>query len=192
MTGRPEVNGEFENIQPGERAMPLPPARRRRSGLYVLLALLAVGGGAASYAWLHGDHLSALVLALDRQDEAAPAANVQELEGLSELKASQQQLQETLQSIGQGMKAQQTQLKQMSDQLADLAAEVEALKTASPPAPVPPPVAAIATPVRPVAVAARRSSVKPKPSKPAGPVSLGGAPLVMTPGAGDRAASRDE
>lgn len=185
------MNGELENIQPGERAMSLPPARRRRSGLYVLLALLAIGGAAASYAWLHGDHLSALVLALDHQDDAAPAANVQELEGLSELKASQQQLQETLQSIGQGMEAQQSQLKQMSDQLAELGAEVEALRSAPPPVQAPV-AAAITTPVRPVAVAARRPPVKPKPLRPAGPVSVGGAPLAAAPRSGDRTASRDE
>jgi uncharacterized coiled-coil protein SlyX len=158
----------------------------------MLLALLLVIGGGATYAWLRYDHLSALVMALGHPDEAAPTVNAEELEGLSELKTSQQQSQETLQSIGHDMEAQQSQLKQMSDQLAELTAKVEALKAAPPPPLVEAPVAAIAAPVRAVAVAARRAPVRPKPSKPAGPISVGGAPLVVAPRPGDGAASSDQ
>jgi peptidoglycan hydrolase CwlO-like protein len=160
--------------------------------VFLALGLLVIGGGAA-YARLHDDHLSALVLALGHPDEAAPAANAEEVKGLSELRTSQQQLQETLESIGHGMEAQQSQLKQMSDQLAELTAEVEALKAAPSPPPMQAPVAAVAAPVRRVAAAARRPSVKPKPAKSAGPVSVGGAPLAVAPRAGEQgAASSDQ
>lgn len=100
---------------------------------------------------------------------------------LIDIQMSQQQNATVLASLTQNSTSLQTDLKRVSRQLSTLSAQVEVLQKASAPL-----TTSSITPSHPrarIIRAARKTSPEPLP-KPVGPVSVGGAPLSPTPGAG--------
>jgi uncharacterized coiled-coil protein SlyX len=153
-----------------------PVLQKRRIG--VSRALVIVGGlaliaAAAGYLWLNYDRF---IEAASARAEAAPeAANVEEMVTLKEFQSFQQLTAESLRSTNQDIAAQQADLRKLSDQVSALTARIDVLQSAAEPAPAQP--ATLAEPVippRPAAIAPRK---KPRIPKPAGPISVGGAPL---------------
>jgi hypothetical protein len=147
------------------------PARRRWPWL-LLVVVLALSGSGVVYAW---PEIASLVPAVGRETPADQGA-------LPELLASQQKIEEDLVALTKSVADQQDQMKTIVDQLTALTTKADALQR---PAPTPPPPA-------PVAAEQPRASIAqttPKPKKPplrpsihSGPVSIGGAPLNVTPG----------
>jgi hypothetical protein len=78
----------------------------------------------------------------------------------------------------ENLEAQKADLKTLSDQVADLAAKVDALRNSAAAAPVPPSIAQPVVPPQPAMIAPRK---KPQPTKSAGRVSVGCAPLPIAP-----------
>lgn len=160
-----------------------PPALRRRPRrwplvLFLLLALVLAGAG-ATYVWANKDGL--LQLAGHQASEGAETSPGDKAM-LTDLLATQQKTGEDLDTLNKAVTDQQEQLKAMTDQLAALAAKVDALQTAA--APPPPPAPVVAQPNA-RAQAAPRAVKKPartaaRPA-PAGPISVGGAPLTAAP-----------
>jgi uncharacterized coiled-coil protein SlyX len=137
--------------------------RPRRSWVFRLIAAVAglvIFAGAAAYLLLNYDHLF----------DTAPAAqlpisvSVEETVSPEDFKAFQQDAAEKLEAVRQAMADQQADLRKLGDQVSALAAKVDNLQSA-----------AVAPPARPPVVA---MSKKPAPKKkPAGTISVGGAPL---------------
>ncbi|MBR0937533.1 hypothetical protein [Bradyrhizobium jicamae] len=158
-------------------------AAPRRWPWFLLVAILVLGGAGGVYAW---PQIAPLVPSLGHTAPGDQTA-ASDKDALPDLLASQQKAEDDLAALGRTVADQQQQLKTMADQLDGLASKVEALQTpAPPPAPVPPPVAPVAAaeqPPAPVAQAApKRRKPAAHPSKPAGPISTGGAPLNAAPG----------
>ena len=153
------------------------PQRRRWIPLAVIAAL-ALSGVASAFAWraYGGAALTLPSFAFGTAQPAAPAAVADKPVGLKDLQALQQQIAGPLQSNAQLLAAQQAEIKRLSDQVAGLAAKVDALEhppaatQASLPASAPPPPS-------PAPAAARKKSAAPK--RPAA-ISVGGAPLPPT------------
>lgn len=128
------------------------------------LAGLAVVAGAGVYLLFTYGHLF----------ESAPAAqlpisvSVEETVSLEDFKSFQQDLAAKLESLRLATADQQTDLRRLADQVAALAARVESLQSAAVAAPAP-------APARPPVVAMSKKPAGPK--KPAGTISVGGAPL---------------
>jgi uncharacterized coiled-coil protein SlyX len=170
-----EVNEEWlDEDQPS--ALPRRP-RRWPLILFLLLALVLAGAG-ATYVWANKDGL--LQLAGHEASESAQTSPGDKAM-LTDLLATQQKTGDDLDALNKAVTDQQEQLKAMTDQIAALTAKVEALQTAAAP-PAPPPPAPVAPPNA-------RAQVAPKPAKkppvhaarPAGPISVGGAPLNVAP-----------
>jgi phage shock protein A len=157
--------------------------RRRRSPRVLLyVCILAAVAGSSGYLWLNYDSLAKLAFA--ERSPAAPVVDNSE-RGLiqKDFEALKRQLAESLQSTIENVDAQKAELKRLSDQVAALAAKVDALQSASqtagslsgelrprsqqPVVPAPPPV-----------IAARKKPPAPKTN---GPISVGGTPLPPTP-----------
>ena len=85
-----------------------------------------------------------------------------------------------LDSLRQGFTAQQTHLKTISNQLSSLIGRVDSLQNALHPMTT----SSIPQPNRPRLVRTSRKTTSRVPNKPVGPVSVGGAPLNITPGWG--------
>jgi hypothetical protein len=85
-----------------------------------------------------------------------------------------------LESLRQGFTAQQTNLKAISNQLSSLILRVDSLQNAL----VPLTTSSIRQPNRVRLVRTSRKKTSRLPDKPVGPVSVGGAPLNLTPGSG--------
>ncbi len=146
------------------------PSRRRGRAPRVLLivAALAVIAVASGYGWLNYGRLVLPASSAPGPVVAAVAGNIEEAVALKDFQSFQQQTAQSLQSMDQGIAAQKADLARLSDQLSALTARLDALQTAA--APAPPPVAA----ARPAVSAPRK---RPSVAKPAGPISVGGAPL---------------
>ena len=167
--------------------------RRRRAPLILtLVAVLMVAGvGVAAWFWFNTFWINA-----DKPFEAAShetAGNGETSPAdkpiLTDLLATQEKTSADLEALDQSVVAQQAQLKAISDQLSALTSRVDALQSAAaaapPPTPAPPPaLAPPRTEPPPPAPPNARAQAVPKPatrpshaSRPAGPVSVGGAPL---------------
>jgi cell division protein FtsB len=152
------------------------PQRRRWIPLAVAAAL-ALSGVASAFAWraYGGVPWTLPSFAFRTAQPAAPAVAAAEEKpiGLKDLQALQQQIAGPLQSNAQLLAAQQAEIKRLSDQVAGLAAKVDALE--HPPAIAQAAVPASAAPSpAPGPAAPRKKSAAPK--RPAA-ISVGGAPL---------------
>jgi uncharacterized coiled-coil protein SlyX len=166
--------------------------RRRRAPLILtLVAVLMVAAvGVAAYFWFNTVWINA-----DKPFEAASHETAGSGETspadkpvLTDLLATQEKTSADLEALNQSVVAQQAQLKAISDQLSALSSRVDALQSAAaapPPTPAPPPtLAPPPTEAPPPAPPNARAQAVPKPARrpshaprPAGPVSVGGAPL---------------
>ncbi|MGY8684091.1 hypothetical protein Q2941_40990 [Bradyrhizobium sp. UFLA05-153] len=96
---------------------------------------------------------------------------------LSEIRSGQQEISEEITELKRNISAQQEGLKQISDQIAALTSNIQSLQ--NPPVVTPPSPAPNLPPARTVSKPAARAI---PPSRPEGPVSIGGAPLISEPG----------
>jgi uncharacterized coiled-coil protein SlyX len=169
-----EANQEW----PDEVRPPALPKRRRRWPLilFLLLALVLAGGG-ATYVWANKDGLLQLA-----GHEASENANAETSPGdkamLTDLLATQQKTGDDLDALNKAVSDQQEQLKAITNQLATLAAKVDALQSAAAPPPPPP---AVPQPNARAQVAPKPTKKPVRAAKPAGPISVGGAPLSVAP-----------
>jgi uncharacterized coiled-coil protein SlyX len=163
-------------------------ATRSYKGIVVFAVLTVIA--AAGFAWFsYGDRLSDLPgFGSSAGSVVAPgSASDNSLVAASEFQAFQQQTSEALQSATQLLTAQQSDLKRLSDEVASLTAKIDLLQnTVASPRPALPPAVASTRPAAPApvsaapvaapaAVAAPRK--RPSAPKPAGAISVGGAPL---------------
>lgn len=159
-------------------ASELPAALRKSSrhfpwvfGLVAILIGLGVGG--ACY-WPHIDGF----LEASGAPEIAPMPSLssEDKAVLSEIRSGQQEASEELAALNRNISAQQADLQRMSEQIAVLTSRIESLQSS--PNAAPPP----ADPRPPAAHTASKSATRAnRPSRPEGPVSVGGAPLVSEP-----------
>jgi uncharacterized coiled-coil protein SlyX len=151
---------------------------RRRPGrawvVVFFLWFLVAAGAAAGYLWLDYD---GLISALPTQRTDAPPAIAPEVSAsLRDLRSSQQQTAREIETIQQTLATQQADLNRISEQLSALASRLDAVQSA-------PPLRSTLTPPQPGARTQAVESQGKKPartSKPAGPLSIGGAPLNST------------
>ena len=153
-------------IYPDQKPSPRRRGRARR--VFSIVVALAAIAGASAYGWLNYGRLVQAASSAPSPVAAAVAGNAEETVTLKDFQSFQQQTAQSLQSVDQGIAAQKADLSRLSDQLSALAARLDALQTAAAPAPAP------VAPARP-AVGAQRK--KPPVARPAGPISVGGAPL---------------
>lgn len=161
-----------------------PPVTLRRGKpmrtIVTLVFLLIVAAG-AGFVWLNYDRLMSTSHALMEggQDAGAPVGALESAVSAKDFEAFQQQTATSLQSATDALAAQQTELKRLSDQIAALTSKIDLLQSSGP-APSPTAPRTTAAPPRPVAatVPPRR---KPPVPKPAGAISVGGAPLPVQP-----------
>jgi uncharacterized coiled-coil protein SlyX len=145
------------------------PAARRRRWVPIAAAVgLALFGSASAVLWnAWGNSLPALP-----SFASGPAEVPDKTVGLKDFQGFQQQIAATLQSTAQLVAAQQAEIKRLSDQVAALAAKIDAQQraaaSAQAAAPAPPP---------PAPAAPRKKPAAPK--QPPG-ISTGGAPLPLT------------
>jgi hypothetical protein len=150
----------------------------------LIVAMLAMVAAALAYVGLNSENL--IRTAFSRTPSAVGEADAEDKVTLQDLRSVQQKLTDAMQSSAQETAAQRDDLKRLSDQVAALAARVEAWQSAASPAPV-----QAAAPVQTAATALAAVS-KPPPAiaplkkraaaKPTGhPVSVGGAPLPNAP-----------
>jgi uncharacterized coiled-coil protein SlyX len=149
------------------------PGRRRWVPIAVAVGLALLGSASALLwnAWGSGFPELPSFTSSAVAPGAAPAEVADKTVGLRDFQAFQQQIAATLQSTGQLVAAQQAEIKRLSDQVATLAAKIDAQQrppvSAQAAAPVPPP--------PPPPAAARKRPAAPKQPPPA--ISVGGAPL---------------
>jgi uncharacterized coiled-coil protein SlyX len=159
----------FDNSRDETEDLDQPAPERRRWGPIAVVVGLALFGSASALVWRTlGSGLPALP---SFTSNAAPAADVPDKSvGLKDFQAFQQQVTGTMQSTAQLVAAQQAEIKRLSDQVAALAAKLDALQrsaaSAQAAAPVPPPPPAPAAPKK-----------RPAAPKQAPGISVGGAPL---------------
>jgi uncharacterized coiled-coil protein SlyX len=158
--------------------LPLSPMPATRRWPWLLLSVIvALACAAGVYAW---PEIVTMVPALDHEASAG-RSTAGDNEALPDLLATQQKFQDDLAALGQTVADQQEKLKTIVDQLVALTSKVEALQRAAPPS-APPPVAAAPTRA-PIAQSAPRSRKPPsRVPEPSGAISIGGAPLPVTPG----------
>lgn len=187
------VADEFSNeINVGPPPLPL---RKRRSygWLLWLVVLLVVIGGGGAYAWFNYDHLAELTHSAAASATGATSATDKTVNA-DDFDAFQQKTSTSLQAATDLVASQQAELKRLSDQVEGLTGQVAALTSkldqqqasgapapagAGSPATAPARASVVAaTPVRPVPAAPRKRPTAPKP---AGAISVGGAPLPPQP-----------
>jgi hypothetical protein len=144
--------------------------RRKSPGVFLYVCIFAAVAGASGYLWLNYDSLAQLFAA--RSAAAPVAVGTEEPVTQKHLESLRRQTAETLQSIIGDMDTQKANLKNLSDQLSALTTKIDAMQTAGTPAP-PQPAAPAGTPV------VQRKRLAPRPT---GGISVGGAPLPLTPG----------
>jgi uncharacterized coiled-coil protein SlyX len=165
----------FDNTREEAGDLQQPAPGRRRWVPIAVAAGLALFGSASALLWnTWGGGLPALPsFTSSAAPGGAPAETPDKTVGLKDFQAFQQQIAATAQSTAQLVAAQQAEIKRLSDQVAALAAKIDALQrpaaSAQAAAPVPPPPAP--------APAARK---KPAAAKLPPGISTGGAPLPLT------------
>jgi uncharacterized coiled-coil protein SlyX len=149
-----------------------PRRRGRARTLLLVVAVLIVMATASAYGWLNYGRLVQPASLAPSPVAAAVAKNPDETVALKDFQSFQSQAAQALQSIDQEIAAQKAQVTRLSDQLSALAARMDALQSAAASAPPP------AAPARLGSTAPRR---RPTAARPAGPISVGGAPLPAAP-----------
>jgi uncharacterized coiled-coil protein SlyX len=167
-------------------SLPLPAQRSRWPFVLAFIVILALAGGGA-YAWMNVDQL--IDYAQGKTPESRTATGDDAV--MTDLLAAQQKTNDDLAALERKIADQQQQLKQVTDQLADLTSKLGQLKSVAaapqvplPPAPPQPPVVS-AQPPAPVRTTPRPKQ-PPRPAPTAGPISVGGAPLNATAAPGTR------
>jgi uncharacterized coiled-coil protein SlyX len=154
---------EFEPTPP-----PMLGARRsRKGGALAIIGLLVIATAAAAYAWLNYDGIAGTVFSAAQPAQARPVSD-KETVALEDFQAFQRQTTETLKSLNDNLISQKADAQRLSEQVAALAAKLDAMQSAAPTTPPPQAVS-----VRPAAPAVRKKPPAPR----AGPISTGGAPL---------------
>jgi hypothetical protein len=173
--------------------------RKRRSfGGIGILAVLLLLGAAGGLLWLNLDTVTDALHGV--ASPASSNSNADVLASASEpavsaadFSAFQQQTGSSIQTATDLLKAQQAELKRLSDQIQGLTMQVSSLTTRMEQVQqgrVPAPGAAVAAPATPVAAAPMAAAPRPAPTaprkrapadRPAGAISVGGAPLPSTP-----------
>jgi uncharacterized coiled-coil protein SlyX len=170
---------------------PIVPPRKRNFGLLGALVGLVAIAAAGVFVWMNYDQFAEA--AHWGSSTSPPAVGADEASDLAkELRAFQQQTTEALGSTRELLEAQQSELKALSGQIADLTAKIDRIQPAAvaapsplaaPPAPltqpVPPRPPQAAPPARAAVTAPRKRPAAV--SRPEGAISVGGAPLP-TPG----------
>ena len=160
--------------------------KSRGIGWLGLLAGLIIIAGLSGLLWTNYDHLIAASSSTFVPSTKVPETATAEVEPsptLADFQALQQQTTQTWQSTNQLVEAQSAELKRLTDQVAALTARIEQQQqsVATPPSPraeQPRPAAVAASP-RLVPTAPRKQPAAAK--RPAGTISVGGAPLPGTP-----------
>jgi hypothetical protein len=173
--------------------------RKRRSfGGIGILAVLLLLGAAGGLLWLNLDTVTDALHGV--ASPASSSSNADVLASASEpavsaadFSAFQQQTGSSIQTATDLLKAQQAELKRLSDQIQGLTMQVSSLTTRMEQVQqgrVPAPGAAVAAPATPVAAPPMAAAPRPAPTaprkrapadRPAGAISVGGAPLPSTP-----------
>ncbi len=182
------TNEQDREIHIGPPPVLEPPGNSSFFKVLGAVVTVAIVAGVASYLWFNYARLTGMSSSANAG--VPPAEQLDETVSLKDFQAFRQQTVESLQSATQDITAQQAELKQLSDQIAALTTKIDALQGGSTPAPnrliAPSRPAAVAT-SKPVAALQAKPATAPgagkKPStpKPAGPISLGGAPLPPAP-----------
>lgn len=155
--------------------------RRRAPWIVALLVGLAMAGAGGAFLWMNMDKLVQLA-SRDASDSADASSGDKAM--LTDLLATQQKTDEDLDTLKAAVEDQQAQLKSIVDQLAALTSKVDTLQ--APPAP-PPPAPVPAAPTAQAQLAPKAAARKPpRAARPAGPISVGGAPLSTAPEANAR------
>src|SRR5690242_2265562 len=156
-----------------DQPVPLQGRRRAPLVLAVIVGLVLAGAGAVLI-WMNFDGVSRL-LGRETSESAEPASGDKAM--LTDMLATQQKTGEDVETLSRAVAEQQEQLKTIVDQLAALTSRLEELRSAAAPVVAPPP--AVDQPdVR--AQVVPKAAKKPA-KKPAGPISVGGAPLTAAP-----------
>ncbi len=154
--------------QPG---MTLRRALSRTLAAVILVAVVAAIGAATTYFWFNSDRL--LEASSSHEVAPAPVIDPEVTATLKDIQSLQQHTAAVLDALVEGAAAQQADLKRLSGQLSILAERVDALQNpAVPPAPL-----AVSESTASVRAAVPPNKKRSHPSKPEGPVSVGGAPL---------------
>jgi hypothetical protein len=170
--------------------------RKRRSlaPLWTILFLLVLGA-VGGFAWMNYDHLLEMTRTATAGSSGTPvlASAPENAVSTGDFSAFQQQTTSSIQSATDLLTAQQTELKRLSDQIEGLSTQVAGLAAKLDQSPGRPVAAAptqhSAAPVAaPVAAAARQApaAARKRPAvvaRPAGAISVGGAPLPAQPAA---------
>jgi hypothetical protein len=152
-----------------EDELPLQPARRRTPLVLALVSSVVVAGAALAYAWFHADSIFASSrVATDNAEMTAGDKAM-----LTDLLAGQQKTSADLEVLTESVTDQQAQIKAISEQVSALASRVDALQSATR-AQAP---SATAQPEAPAQVAPKQAKKRAQGPKPAGLISVGGAPL---------------
>jgi hypothetical protein len=174
------MTNELDEKWPGEDRPVALRRRRRAPWIVALLVGLAMAGAGGAFLWMNMDKLVQFA-SRDASDSADASSGDKAM--LTDLLATQQKTGEDLDTLKAAVEDQQAQLKSIVDQLAALTSKVDTLQ--APPAPPPPPVAA--PPTAHAHLAPKAAAKKPpRAARPAGPISVGGAPLNMAPEANAR------
>ncbi|MGY3396016.1 putative coiled-coil protein SlyX [Bradyrhizobium sp. USDA 3311] len=147
-----------------------------------ILALVIISFGlcaGAAYYWTNIE----TVFATSSAREPVPIAGLspEDREALFQIRSGQQKASDEIAELSRNIGAQQADLKRMAGQIEALTAKIESLQNLPVPAPVP----------QAPSLPAVHSALKPakrvvQPSKPEGPISIRGAPLIPEPGADPR------
>jgi hypothetical protein len=154
--------------------------RQRRSRLFpIAVIVFAVCATACAYRWVnHSAQIRTAVFFAKPQTSDPTAASGEPSVSRTDFDSFERQTADSLRSTAENLEAQKADLKTLSDQVADLAAKVDALRNAVATAPVLPPTAQAVVPPRPATIVQRKQPQAPKPPS---RVSVGGAPLPIAP-----------
>ncbi|KWV54754.1 hypothetical protein AS156_06915 [Bradyrhizobium macuxiense] len=148
-------------------------SRRVPWGLALMVLLLGLCA-AGAYFWRTVAEF--VDTATAREVAPMPGLSSEDRAALSEIQSGQQKASDQIAELNRNFDAQRADLKRLSDQIAALTLRIDALQIPVPSA-SPPPV-----PPSPQAHAVSRLTKKlVRPAKPAGAVSVGGAPLILGP-----------
>ena len=176
------MTNELDEKWPGEDRPVALRRPRRAPWIVALLVGLAMAGAGGAFLWMNMDKLVQLA-SRDASDSADASSGDKAM--LTDLLATQQKTGEDLDTLKAAVEDQQAQLKSIVDQLAALTSKVETLQ--APPAPPPPPAPVAAPPTAHAQLAPKAAARKPpRAARPAGPISVGGAPLNTVPEANAR------
>ncbi len=141
--------------------------------LLILVVLVVIAAGSA-FGWLNYSRLVEPASFAASPVAAAVPRSTDETVSPRDFQSLQQQTSQSLQSMDQAIAAQKAEVARLSDQLSALAAKFDAMQTAAAPTPAP------AAPAQPAATAPHKRLPAIRPTRsaaPAGPISVGGAPL---------------